>query len=265
MKRVSSEKKPCSRPSSARTSPSRSPTTKVLPSSTLRVRSDTRERRRDAPGAPPTGRCARRRRRRRRRRNARSPRPGSPARDRWQPADGRGHRPLVVDEKARPAFDHELAQPRPRGNAITGVPQASASTITMPNGSSQRIGISSPRARANSERLAAPPTSPTKRTRSPSMCGATSRSKNACWPGWMTPASTSGTSAARAAAIARCGPFSGRHPADPEQVVVLALLQRPGRTSIGFGIAANRAQPGGRRRQLGAADPTSAALCPWRA
>src|ERR1700733_13266899 len=43
MKRVSSEKKPCSRPSSARTSPSRSPSTNVLPSRTLRVRSDTRE------------------------------------------------------------------------------------------------------------------------------------------------------------------------------------------------------------------------------
>src|SRR5271168_3160999 len=43
MKRVSSEKKPWSRPSSARTSPRRSPTTNVLPSRTLRIRSDTSE------------------------------------------------------------------------------------------------------------------------------------------------------------------------------------------------------------------------------
>jgi len=35
----------------------------------------------------------------------------------------------------------------PSGNAITGVPQASASTMTRPNGSAQRIGISSARAR----------------------------------------------------------------------------------------------------------------------
>ena len=35
----------------------------------------------------------------------------------------------------------------PSGKAITGVPQTSDSTITSPNGSGQRIGISSARAR----------------------------------------------------------------------------------------------------------------------
>src|SRR6202041_3859804 len=48
MKRVSPLKKPCSRPSSARTSPSLSPTTKVLPSRTLWVRSDKCDGLRDA-------------------------------------------------------------------------------------------------------------------------------------------------------------------------------------------------------------------------
>src|ERR1700733_7126258 len=45
MKRVSSEKKPCSRPPSERRSPRLSPTTNVLPSSTLSVRLGTNQRR----------------------------------------------------------------------------------------------------------------------------------------------------------------------------------------------------------------------------
>jgi hypothetical protein len=49
----------------------------------------------------------------------------------------------------------------PSGNAITGVPQASASTITIPNGSRQRTGISNAAAFANSSCLAVPPISPT--------------------------------------------------------------------------------------------------------
>ena len=44
---------------------------------------------------------------------------------------------------------------------MTGVPQAIASTITIPNGSAQRIGISSARAPAYSSRLPSSPTSPT--------------------------------------------------------------------------------------------------------
>jgi len=48
----------------------------------------------------------------------------------------------------------------PSGKASTGVPQASASIITMPNGSGQRIGTSSARALASSDVLVAKSTSP---------------------------------------------------------------------------------------------------------
>ena len=68
----------------------------------------------------------------------------------------------------------------PSSKAITGVPHASASTMTIPNGSCQRIGISSPLAREKRERFLAPPISPAKRTLSPSIWGATSWSKKAC-------------------------------------------------------------------------------------
>ena len=210
MKRVSSEKKPCSRPSSARMSPSRSPTTNVLPSRTLRVRSDTRER----PAAAwsrhgPVGALV----------GggddfdvAMLAHPVAAARAasiRGSMADRVGHRALVVDQEAGLPVDHELARGALRETRSPAsrrrAPRPSPSRTAHPTGSAS--------AARGHGRTASASTARRPRPRSgrdlPSMWGATSRSKNACCPGWMTPANTSGTSTARAAAIARCGPFSG--------------------------------------------------------
>jgi hypothetical protein len=48
----------------------------------------------------------------------------------------------------------------PRRRAITGVPQAMASTMTRPNGSSQRMGTIRQRALASSSFLVGPSASP---------------------------------------------------------------------------------------------------------
>ena len=49
----------------------------------------------------------------------------------------------------------------PRANAITGVPQAHASAITMPNGSSQPMGMSSAAASPSSRFFCSSSTGPT--------------------------------------------------------------------------------------------------------
>ena len=48
----------------------------------------------------------------------------------------------------------------PRGQPTTGVPQAIASTIAIPNGSGQLIGFSKAAAPASSVRLSSTPSSP---------------------------------------------------------------------------------------------------------
>ena len=65
----------------------------------------------------------------------------------------------------------------PRRNAITGVPQAIASTTLNPNGSSNPIRCSSARAPPSTAERSSGPTAPMKRTRSPSIRGSTSSSK----------------------------------------------------------------------------------------
>ena len=59
--------------------------------------------------------------------------------------DRAGHRVLVVDDEAVTP-SRTTSGTEPSGKAITGVPHASDSTITRPNGSGQRIGMSSARA-----------------------------------------------------------------------------------------------------------------------
>ena len=61
----------------------------------------------------------------------------------------------------------------PRGNAMTGVPHASASIITMPNGSGQSMGKRSARAPPRSSCLPASPISPTNSTSGSERSGAT--------------------------------------------------------------------------------------------
>ena len=97
----------------------------------------------------------------------------------------------------------------PPGQAMTGVPQASDSSITRPKGSFQRIGKSVARAPASSLTFSSWVTSATYSTASPSR-GSTSYSKNVCSQGSLSlPASLIGMSALRAATMARWAPFSG--------------------------------------------------------
>ena len=190
---------------------------------------------------------ARRRPPRRRRRSARRPRRGSRARSivGSRPTAAAIARSSSTRNPVRPSTTSSRAAPS--GNAITGVPQASASTITMPNGSSQRIGISSAASAGEQRALGRAADLADEARRARRRCAARPRGRRtACWPGWITPARTSGTPAARAAAIARCGPFSARHPADPQQIVVLALAQRPGRRRrSGSGSRRSGRDPGG--------------------
>src|ERR1700733_12625140 len=110
MKRVSSEKKPCSRPASGRTSPRRSPRTNVLPSRTLRVRSD-------------TGECIPRARERHGSKGTfvrggddvdvailAHPGPAVPRGDPLEPAYRVAHPTLIMDEEASLPIDDELAR-----------------------------------------------------------------------------------------------------------------------------------------------------------
>ena len=96
----------------------------------------------------------------------------------------------------------------PRGVAITGTPQAMASTITSPNGSSQAIGLISacaPCSRRTRSRRSISPTYSIPPPRS----GRTSCSKYACSAAPRSlPASSSGMPAARATSIAVTGPLS---------------------------------------------------------
>ena len=169
--------------------------------------------------------------------------PGSavPRSDLLQPAYRLAHPALVMDEEASlPSTTSSRAAPS--GNAITGVPQASASTITIPNGSFQRIGIRRPRARANSERFADPPTSPTKWTRSPSMWGAISRSKKAAdRAGSRRPRAD--VNGARGCDRAMRSLLRGHSP-DRQKVVALSLLQRPVPQIDRVGDRGDRPQPG---------------------
>jgi hypothetical protein len=57
--------------------------------------------------------------------------------------DRAGHLVLVVDEEPVDAVLDDLGR-RPWAKASTGVPAASASTMTIPNGSGQRIGARPP-------------------------------------------------------------------------------------------------------------------------
>jgi hypothetical protein len=53
----------------------------------------------------------------------------------------RFHRAIdILDHKTCLSFNNKFGDPEPRGKAITGVPQASASIITNPNGSGQSMG-----------------------------------------------------------------------------------------------------------------------------
>ena len=95
----------------------------------------------------------------------------------------------------------------PRRNAITGVPQAIASTTLYPNGSSKPIRCSSACAPPRSADRSPALTGPTKETRSPSSRGAT-RSSKYVWS-WTIPAITSGRPDASATSIASAVPLSG--------------------------------------------------------
>ncbi len=95
----------------------------------------------------------------------------------------------------------------PRGKAITGVPQAIASTTLYPNGSSNPIRCRSAWAPPSSSDRSSGLTGPTNDTRSPSSLGATRSSKYA-WS-WTIPAITSGIPACTATSIASTVPLSG--------------------------------------------------------
>ena len=205
MKRVSSEKKPCSRPSSARRSPRRSPTTNVLPSRTLSVRSDTR-------GPLP----ARARLRHRpvaalvRGRDdvdvavRRHPGPAVARHDRRQPADRVRHRSLVRRPESRSCPPPRAPEPRPRGTRSPGSRRPSPRPSPCRTAPSQRIGISSPRARANSERFSAPADLADETHARRRRGAARSRGQRTPAAGLDDPRrAPAGTSAACAAAIAR--------------------------------------------------------------
>jgi hypothetical protein len=130
----------------------------------------------------------------------------------------------------------------------------------MPNGSSQRIGISKALAREKSERFRAPVTSPTKRTALPSTWGATSRSKKARWPGWTIPARYERTARESRRLDRPMRPLVGGHPADPEEVVVLLALQRPVRHRDRVRDHRQRPEAGGGVGELRPADRDQRAL-----
>ena len=99
----------------------------------------------------------------------------------------------------------------PRRVATTGVPQAIASTITMPNGSSHEIGNTRQDDLAYSSRLSAASASPTYSASGPSS-GRTSLSKYSCSAGSLSlPARTMRRPARRAASIAVWAPLSGQN------------------------------------------------------
>ena len=87
------------------------------------------------------------------------PRPAVGAVEARHEVDCRGHVALVLAEKAAAIVLDDLRWPSAK--LRTGVPQASASIITSPKGSGQRIGLSSASALASSSSLRLPPTSPT--------------------------------------------------------------------------------------------------------
>src|ERR1700733_8147352 len=116
----------------------------------------------------------------------------------------------------------------PSANAITGVPQASASTITIPNGSSHRVAIRSPQAEANNDSLASPPPAPNETdTRAVNVRGDLSVEERL-----LSGLDHSGQHE-RDIDDASGGDRAVRsllrsHPAYPKQIVALTLLQRPG-------------------------------------
>ena len=232
-------------PSSARRSPSRSPTTNVLPSSTLRVRSDMRYAS-SAALAPPTGRSARRRRRRRRRRNARRPRPGTraprsvaaarprpPSRARRRPGSRSSRRPRARTPRPRetrsPASRRRAPRPSPSRTAPSSgsasaarghVRTASASRPRRPRRRSGPIAVDVRRDLSVEERLL---------------------------PGLDRPRQHERHAGRTRGGDRAMRPLLRRHPPDPQQVVVLALLQRPAPQVDRVRDRADRAQPRRRR------------------
>ena len=112
-----------------------------------------------------------------------------------------------TERTRKPESSVRISRGEPRSMAMTGVPQASDSTMVSPKRSGRVTRCKVAQAFLSSSSRSRGPTGPMKRICSSSRWGAISRSKYSA--SWMMPAMISRRPVRRATSMARCTPFSG--------------------------------------------------------